>query len=51
MEAGDFGKVYAFNPQLERTQTIQLEDPDNYLNFDYEMYFGTKIDDLFFQSS
>ena len=26
-------------------------DPDNYLNIDYEMHLGTKIDYLFFQSS
>ena len=50
-EKGDFGQLYAHNPKLEETQTVQTADPDNYLNIDYEMHLGTKIDSLFFQSS
>ena len=47
----DFGQLYAHNPQLEGTQFKQEEYPDSYLNMDYEMHLGTKIDYLFFQSS
>ena len=50
-EKNDFGKLYAHNPQLEGTQFKQEENPDSYLNMDYEMHLGTKIDYLFFQSS
>ena len=50
-EKGDFGQLYAPNPKLEGTQKVQTADPDNYLNIDYEMHLGTKIDYLFFQSS
>ena len=50
-EEGDFGQLYAHNPKLEGTQKLQTADPDNYLNIDYEMHLGTKIDYLFFQSS
>ena len=50
-EKNNFGKLYAHNPQLEETQLQQAESPDNYLNMDYEMHLGTKIDYLFFQSS
>ena len=50
-EKGDFGQLYAHNPKLEGTQKLQTADPDNYLNIDYEMHLGTKIDYLFFQSS
>ena len=50
-EKGDFGQLYAHNPQLEGTQRAQTVDPDNYLDIDYEMHLGTKIDYLFFQSS
>ena len=50
-EKGDFGQLYAHNPMLEGTQKVQTADPDNYLNIDYEMHLGTKIDYLFFQSS
>ena len=50
-EKGDFGQLYARNPKLEGTQRVQTADPDNYLNIDYEMHLGTKIDHLFFQSS
>ena len=42
-EKGDFGQLYAPNPQLEGTQRSQTTDPDNYLNIDYEMHLGTKI--------
>ena len=40
---GDFGQLYAHNPNLEGTQKIQTADSDNYLN--------TYYDYLFFQSS
>ena len=50
-EKNDFGQIYAHNPQLEGTQFKQEEKPDSYLNMDYEMHLGTKIDYLFFQSS
>ena len=50
-ENGDFGPFYAHNRKLEGTQKLQTADPDNYLNIDYEMHFGTKFDYLFFQSS
>ena len=52
-EKGDFGQLYAHNPnpKLKGTQKVQTADPDNYLNIDYEMHLGTKIDYLFFQSS
>ena len=35
----------------ERTQFRQEEKPDSYLNMDYEIHLGTKIDYLLFQSS
>ena len=47
----DFGQFYAHNPQLEGTQLQTADDPNSYLNMDYEMQLGTKIDYLFFQSS
>ena len=47
----DFGQLYAHNPQLEGTQLQRADDPNSYLNMDYEMHLGTKIDYLFFQSS
>ena len=50
-EKGDFGQLYAHNPKLEGTQRVQTVDPDNYLNIDYEMHLGTKMDYQFFQSS
>ena len=50
-EKGDFGHLYAHNPQLEVTQKVQTADLDNYQNIDYEMHLGTKIDYLFFHSS
>ena len=50
-EKSDFGQLYAQNPMLEGTQRVQTADPDNYLNIDYEMHLGTKIDYLLFQSS
>ena len=50
-EKNDFGQPYAHNPQLEGTQLKQEGNPDSYLNMDYEMHLGTKIDYLFFQSS
>ena len=48
---GDCGQLDAHNPKLEATQKSQTADPDNYLNIDYEMHLGTKIDYLFFQRS
>ena len=50
-EKGDFGQLYAQNPKLEGTQKLKTADPDNYLNIDYEMHLGTKINYLFFQIS
>ena len=50
-EKSDFGQLYAQNPMLEGSQRVQTADPDNYLNIDYEMHLGTKIDYLLFQSS
>ena len=47
----DFGQLYAHNPHLEGTQLQKADDPNSYLNIDYEMHLGTKIDYLFFQSS
>ena len=47
----DFGQLYAHNPQLVGAQLQQADDPNSYLNMDYEMHLGTKIDYLFFQSS
>ena len=47
----DFGQLYAHNLQLEGTQLQKLDNPNSYLNMDYEMHLGTKIDYLFFQSS
>ena len=46
-----FGQLYAHNLQLEGTQLQQTDDPNSYLDMDYEMHLGTKIDYLFFQSS
>ena len=50
-EKNDFGQLYAHNPQLEGTQFKQEEKPDSYLNMDYEIHHGTKIDYLFFEST
>ena len=47
----DFGQIYAHNPQLEGTQLQQADNRNSYLNMDYEMHLGTKVDYLFFQSS
>ena len=48
---GDFVQLYAHNPKLEGTQKLQTTDPNNYLNIDYEIHLGTKIDYPFFHSS
>ena len=48
-EKGDFGQLYAHNPQLEGTQKSQTAD-HNYLNIVYEMHLGTKIDLSIFHS-
>ena len=50
-QKSDFGQLYAHNPTLVWTRYSNTEDPINYLNKDYEMHLGTKIDYLFFQSS
>ena len=50
-EKGDFGQLCSHNPHLERTQFQQAENPDSYLNIDYEVHLGTKIGYLFLQSS
>ena len=50
-EKGNFGKLYARNSELEEIQILQTQDPNTYLNIDYEMHLGTKIDSSFFQSS
>ena len=50
-EKRNFGRLYANNSQLVRTQRSQTEETDNYLNLDYEMHLGTKTDSLFFQRS
>ena len=47
----DFGQLYAHKPQLEGTQLQHTDDPNSYLNMDYKMHLGTKIDHLFFQNS
>ena len=36
---------------MEATQLQKANNPNSYLNMDYEMHLGTKIDYLFFQSS
>ena len=43
-ETGNFGQLYAHKPHLEGTQKSQTTDPNHYLNIDYEMHLGTKID-------
>ena len=50
-EKNDFVHFFAHNPQLEGTQFKQEEEPDSYLNMDFETHLGTKIDYLFFQRS
>ena len=50
-QKGDFGQLYAHNPQLEGTEKSLRENPDKYLNFDYEMHIARKVDYMFFQSS
>ena len=43
-EKGDFGQLYAHYSKSEGTQKLQTADPENYLNIDYGMHLGTKID-------
>ena len=50
-EKSNFGQLYAHNPQLEGTQESQTQDSSKYLNIDYGMHLGTKIDYSFFRSS
>ena len=50
-QKSDFGQLYAHNPTLVGTRYSNTDDPNNYLNMDYEMHLGTKTNYLFFQSS
>ena len=50
-QKSDFGQLYAHNSTLVGTRYSNTDDPNNYLNMDYEMHLGTKTDYLFFQSS
>ena len=47
-EDNGFAQLYAYDPQYTSHKT---SDEDMYLNMDYEMHMGTKLDYLFFQSS
>ena len=47
----DISQLYAHNPHLEGTRLQQADDANSYLNKDFEMHLGTKIDYLLFQSS
>ena len=47
-ENSSFAQLYAFDPKNTSQKT---SDEDMYLNMDYEMHMGTKLDYLFFQSS
>ena len=47
----NIGQHFAHNTQLDGTHFHQAENPDSYLNMDYEMHLGTKIEYLFFQIS
>ena len=50
-QKSDFGHIYAHNLTLAGTRCSSTEEPNNYLNMDYEMHLGTKTDHLFFQNS
>ena len=45
-EKNNFAQLHADNPKLEGTQFQQAENPDSYLDMDYELHLGTKIDYL-----
>ena len=47
-ENNEFAQLYAYDPKHTSHRT---SDEDMYLNMDYEMHMGTKLDYLFFQSS
>ena len=47
-ENNGFAQLYAYDPKHTSHKT---SDEDMYLNMDYEMHMGTKLDYLFFQSS
>ena len=47
-ENNGFAQLYAYDPKHTSHRT---NDEDMYLNMDYEMHMGTKLDYLFFQSS
>ena len=47
-EKNGFARLYAYDPKHTSHKT---SDEDMYLNMDYEMHLGTKLDYLFFQSS
>ena len=48
IENNGFAQLYAYDPKHKSQKT---SDEDMYLNMDYEMHMGTKLDYLFFQSS
>ena len=47
-EGNGFAQLLAYDPKHTSHKT---SDEDIYLNMDYEMHMGTKLDYLFFQSS
>ena len=47
-ENNGFAQLYDYDPEHKSHKTC---DEDMYLNMDYEMHMGTKLDYLFFQSS
>ena len=47
-ENNGFAQLYGYDPKHTSHKT---SDQDMYLNMDYEMHLGTKLDYLFFQSS
>ena len=46
-ENNEFAQLYAYDPKHTSHKT---SDEDMYLNMDYQMHLGTKLDYLFFQS-
>ena len=47
-ENNGFAQLYAYDP---KHTSLKRSDEDMYLNMDYEMHMGTKLDYLFIQSS
>ena len=43
-QKGDFDQLYADNATLVGTLFSNTEDPNSYLNMDYVIHLGTKID-------